>query len=132
MWPTNLRTMGFGPRSRRRPAARRPGAYLQVRQLEDRTLLSIVYIDDLRGLQYTAAAGVANHVTISGEGAHTYTLPGPSRNQEGFGIWARTPNPPRFAVAYAISSGVHPGIEALLSRPLVYISGQVPQHPERS
>ena len=36
---------------------------------------------------------------------------------------ARTSNAPRFAVVDTISSAVHPAIEALLSGPLVYVSG---------
>jgi hypothetical protein len=47
---------------------------LWLEPLEDRTVLSTVSIGSTGGLLYAASSGAANNVTISWDGAHTYTI----------------------------------------------------------
>jgi hypothetical protein len=61
---------------RARPVRRPNGSTVRLRvtQLEDRTVPSTVSISNSGILAYVAGAGVANNLTISWDGAHTYTF----------------------------------------------------------
>jgi hypothetical protein len=53
---------------------RQPRAHLRLEPLEDRTVPSTVSINNSGTLVYTASAGVNNNLSISWDGAHTYTI----------------------------------------------------------